>query len=262
MRVKSFIVVLVVVFAAIMVSAAMATAAKAAPADPSVTITATPNPVIPGGTTDLSGTVFSTAQQGGLFVDAYSGQGCDPNNLIDFAFLTITWNGNNGVYGPITAGPLVAGDYSFDADYFDLNDTEALACVDVVVADQVVAPAAENQTWACYSHFQDAPMAVTVGQFNSYTKDAQPELGGKPYWLTGFIPFANTTAANGQAIGNGYYLHCNLAGPPLAPNVWVNSDGMPMGSNAYATAVAEFGATVTDPAGKPASFGFYPVVAN
>ena len=85
-------------------------------------------------------------------------------------------------------------------------------------------------------------MAMTVSQFNFLTKALQPEIGMKPYWSNGFIPFANKTAATGQAIGNGYYLHCNLAGPPVTPGVWVNSDGVSMGSNVYADWVAEFGA--------------------
>lgn len=123
-------------------------------------------------------------------------------------------------------------------------------------------PSAENETWACYSHFQDAPVAITVSQFNFLTTAAQPELGGKPYWSNGFIPFANQTAAMGQAIGNGFYLHCNLAGPRVVPHVWVNSDGMPLGDNHYADWVAEFGGGATDPAGNPAAFNFYPVVAN
>ena len=105
-------------------------------------------------------------------------------------------------------------------------------------------------------------MAISVPKFNFLTKALQPELGMKPYWVNGFIPFANKTAASGQAIGNGYYLHCNLAGPPITPNVWVNSDGVAMDAGVYATAVAEFGASVTDPAGKPAVFGFFPVVSN
>ena len=80
------------------------------------------------------------------------------------------------------------------------------------------------------------------------------DSAAKPYWTNGFIPFANQTAANGQAIGNGYYLHCfrNLAGPPVAPNLWVNSDGMPLGSSHLRDWVAEFGAGATDPTGKPA----------
>lgn len=265
MKIKPFIVALVAVFAAILVSAVVATGAKAAPADPSVTITATPNPVITGGSADISGTVFSTAQTATLDSIMYSGPGCVSGNELGFAFgVPITWTGNNGVYGPISTGALTAGEYSFDADYFDANDNEAYACVDVLVEDRIVVgpPAAENETWACYSHFQDAPVAITVSQFNFLTKALQPEIGMKPYWSTGFIPFANKTAANGQEIGNGYYLHCNLAGPPLTPNVWVNSDGITMGSNAQGTWVSEFGAPVTDPAGKPAAFNFYPVVAN
>ena len=76
-----------------------------------------------------------------------------------------------------------------------------------IAADVVVTPSAddestepaddevaENETWACYSHFQDAPMAISVSEFNYLTKAAQPELGGKPYWTNGFIPFANQTA--------------------------------------------------------------------
>jgi hypothetical protein len=103
---------------------------------------------------------------------------------------------------------------------------------------------------------------MSVSQVNFLTKAAQPELGGKPYWTNGSIPFANQTAANGQAIGNGYYLHCNLAGPPVTPNVWVNSGGMPLNTSHLADWVAEFGGGATDPVGKPAAFNFYPVVAN
>jgi hypothetical protein len=285
LKAKSFIVVLVAVFVAVMVSAVTATSAKAA-ADPSVTITAAPNPVLIGNTTTISGTAYSTAPLNPDVFEStiYSGAGCVAGNAIaPGPPLSITWESDlvNGTWSYTSPKLFGLGGYSFGIYYEDDSGYYggpgiASACVDVAVVTSLPSPqadddeateapdneAVENETWACYSHFQDAPVAITVSQFNFLTKAPQPELGGKPYWSNGFIPFANQTAAMGQAIGNGYYLHCNLAGPPVVPNVWVNSDGMPLGGNHYADWVAEFGAGATDPAGNPAAFNFYPVVAN
>ena len=264
MKAKSFIVALVAVFAAIAVGA-MATSAKATISN--VTISATPTTVVVGHATELSGTVSDTDFFGEVTVSQYAGAGCQGDPLVSTS-PEINWllpdeiNGTWSITSPTLAD---VGTSSFGVVYDNANDggvdAPVSACTDVTV---VAAPVqtAENETWACYSHFQDAPMAVTVSQFNFLTKALQPEIGMKPYWSNGFIPFANKTAASGQAIGNGYYLHCNLAGPPVTPGVWVNSDGVSMGSNVYADWVAEFGAPVTDPAGKPAAFNFYPVVAN
>lgn len=281
MKAKSFIVALVAASALVMLSAVVATEASATNvAAPSITISADPNPVLIGGTTDLSGIVVSADHAQDVYLDVYAGPGCaEDNYLVSYTGANpITWTGDTGVFGPITSPQLQSLDgFSFSATY----DDESFGCVDVAVVTSLPAgqgddtsatddetaeaadnETAENETWACYSHFQDAPIAITISQFNYLTKAPQPELGGKPYWMNGFIPFANMTAANGQAIGNGYYLHCNLGGPPVLPNMWVNSDGTPLGSNHYADWVAEFGGGATDPAGKPAAFNFYPVVAN
>lgn len=265
MKAKSFIVTLVAVFAAVLVSSVMATSAKAAAADPSLTITAAPNPVVVGGTAEVSGTVYATAPDITSFDSVeYTGADCVAGNETGSVDLVdaINWDDAfvNGTWSYTSDALTKVGTYSFDALYLDSNGS-ASGCVNVTV---VAAPVqtAENETWVCYSHFQDAPVAMTVGRFNFLTKALQPEMGMKPYWSNGFVPFANKTAASGQAIGNGYYLHCNLAGPPVTPNVWVNSDGMPIGGNVYADWVAGFGTGATDPAGKPAAFDFYPVVAN
>lgn len=285
MKAKSFIAALVAVVAAVMMASVMAANAKAVVADPSVTISAAPNPVLIGDTTVISGTVHSTSpNEPDIFESTiYSGAGCvDGHAIAPGPPLSISWAEDliDGTWSYTSPNLWGLDGYSFgiyyedDSGYYDPAGS-ARACVDVAVTlgddqsgetaddETVENVAVENDTWVCYSHFQDAPMAIAPSRFTYLTTAPQPDLGGKPYWKTGFIPFANKTAADGQAVGNGYYLHCNIAGPSVTPSAWVNNDGMPVTSSDYAAALAEFGsAGVTDPAGKPALFHFYPVVAK
>lgn len=124
------------------------------------------------------------------------------------------------------------------------------------------AKAATNATWVCYSRFEDAPVAMSIGQFQSLTT-VIPLGATTPYWTTGFIPFAQKTTVGGQSIGNGYSLHCNVPNAPLG--YWVGNDGGKVAdagpfNNAHAAAVAYWGATAKDGAGNPQVFNYYPVV--
>lgn len=84
------------------------------------------------------------------------------------------------------------------------DDTITEGCVPPPVVPPVEPPVVKlpepsNAIASCYSHFQTDPVMIIFPEFKYLTTAPQPELGGKPYWTTGFQ--ASVLVKDGKPVG-------------------------------------------------------------
>jgi hypothetical protein len=195
---------------------AVAASAGSASAFPvaAVTIGASPNPLLNGQTTTISGTVTlggvpqpSTA----VTFDIYNDSSC--TSLLGSIGLTTDSSGNYTVFSSASSGTLPFTLY-FQASSFGALST----CLAVTWVESlpVTAPQ-ENNTFLCYSKFeQDSGMVVPTDLVQQFLD------GGywKPFAIKGTAPSdAYTTAGS-------YYLACNPPASLKPIGVGVDLDGL------------------------------------
>ena len=118
------------------------------------------------------------------------------------------------------------------------------------------ASASVSSSAFCYGVDPDSYEWITPTSFTYLTTAPQPELNGNPYWSYGAMPFAIEGTDPTGVMGNGYRPYCGK-GTPTGIVVDNQGENVPY---AYASLLADNGATVTNPNQDPGVPGWYQVV--